>query len=90
MSARRSRDRSIWDANATQNHFGDFTEMVAGNGRAKPRRRDTSVRRLSLDCFALLAMTDRAFISCQALSARADPLPLPPTTTDALSYEGVR
>ena len=52
-----SRDRSIWDANASGNHFGDPTEMVDRNGRTKPPCADTFVQRLSLDCFALLATT---------------------------------
>ena len=34
--------------------------MVDRNGRTKPPCADTFVRRLSLDCFALLAMTELA------------------------------
>jgi hypothetical protein len=73
---RRRRNRSIWDANASWNHFGDPTEMVERDGRTKPPCADTFVRRLSLDCFALLAMTDtcilRQFTSRVCSTIRSD------------------
>ena len=71
-SSRRSRDRSIWDANASWNHSGGFTEMVDRNGRTEPPCADTSVRRLSLDCFALLAMTGAAMRHGRATDGRRD------------------